>query len=162
MSWRPLRLVDRVQLHTATQQELEHLRAVVDRDLKDAALPGLSEDRCFATAYNAVLQLARMAIACAGYRVSAREGHHQTNFQALELAMGPAVSSLARYLDTCRRKRNTVDYDLAYRVTGTEAQELMQKAREFQELVETWIAQHQPNLARQTPSAASSDFVPAP
>jgi hypothetical protein len=38
----------------------------------DAAIPALSEDRRFATAYNAALQTAKMAIACAGYRVAQR------------------------------------------------------------------------------------------
>jgi hypothetical protein len=41
----------------------------VGRDLADAAIPGLSEDRRFATAYNAALQTGKMAIACAGYRI---------------------------------------------------------------------------------------------
>jgi hypothetical protein len=48
---------------------LTDLRAVIARDLQDAALSGLSADRRFATAYNAVLQLTKMVIACAGYRV---------------------------------------------------------------------------------------------
>ena len=148
MSWQALLATDRLQAHTPTPQELEQLRAVVDRDLKDAALPGLSEDRCFATAYNAALQLARMVLACAGYLVSARQGHHQTSFQALTLAMGPGVADLVAYFDTCRRKRNVVDYDRAYLVTQTEAQELLLKAREFATLVEVWIAQHHPQFSR--------------
>jgi hypothetical protein len=54
---------------SSLQRELDGLRAVVARDLTDARVVGLSTDRQFATAYNAVLQLAKMAIACAGYRV---------------------------------------------------------------------------------------------
>ena len=148
MNWQTLLATERLQAHTPTRQELEQLRAVVDRDLKDAALPGLSEDRCFATAYNGVLQLAKMVIACAGYRVSARQGHHQTSFQALSLAMGPGVADLVAYFDTCRRKRNVVDYERAYLVTQTEAQELLLKAREFATLVEVWVVQHHPQFAR--------------
>jgi len=45
-----------------------HLRKLVARDLLDAAVPGLSADRTFATAYNAVLQLSKPALAAAGYR----------------------------------------------------------------------------------------------
>jgi len=132
-----------VQPHTPHAQELQGLRAVVARDLKDAALPNLSVDRRFAIAYNAVLQLATMAIACTGYRVRG-VGHHHTTFEALELAMGPSITAHAVYFDTCRRKRNLVDYDVDNIITETEAMELLEKAHEFDQLVETWIAQHYP------------------
>ena len=39
-------------------QELSDIRRLVARDLADAAIPALSEDRRFATAYNAALQTA--------------------------------------------------------------------------------------------------------
>ncbi|MCC7265314.1 MAG: hypothetical protein IT369_22655 [Candidatus Latescibacteria bacterium] len=148
MDWQSLLATDRLQAHTPSAQEMAQLRAVIDRDLKDAVLPGLSEDRRFATAYNAVLQLAKMVIACAGYRVTARQGHHQASFQALSLAMGAGVADLVTYFDTCRRKRNLVDYDRADQVSETEAQELCKKAQEFRTLVEVWIAQHHPQLIR--------------
>jgi len=107
-------------------------------------LTQLSDDRRFATAYNAVLQLSKMAIACAGYRVTGI-GHHLTTFQALPLAMGPGVEKLALYFDLCRRKRNTVDYDLAYVATEVEANEIIQSARQFREQVERWIATNYPD-----------------
>lgn len=49
------------------------MRELIARDLADAGVAGLSADRRFATAYNAALQAANMAIACAGYRVSAKD-----------------------------------------------------------------------------------------
>lgn len=150
MSWPLLLRNHRVHMHTSSRRELEDLRAVVARDLTDAQLPGLSTDRQFATAYNAVLQLAKMAIACAGYRVLGT-GHHQTTFEALELAMGPPVAALASYFETCRRKRNILDYDRAQVVTVTEAQELVQKADVFRGLVEQWITQHYPRFGVQGP-----------
>lgn len=104
----------------------------------------LSADRRFATAYNAALQLAKMVIACSGYRVVG-PGHHQTTFEALETAIGSSVSALAAYFDTCRRKRNQVDYDLVHAATETEAEELIEKAGEFRDLVENWIRKHHPN-----------------
>jgi hypothetical protein len=102
-----------VRAHTTSKPELDALRSVVERDLQDASLSGLSEDRRFATAYNAALQLAKMAAACAGYRVSGL-GAHQTSFEAAELALGSSVSNLTAYFETCRRKRNALDYDMAH------------------------------------------------
>jgi hypothetical protein len=67
MSWTKLLAARKIHTHQSSKQELDELRAVVRRDLADAALPALSEDRRFATAYNAALQVARMATACSGY-----------------------------------------------------------------------------------------------
>ena len=141
MSWQSLLQAQKIKSHKTSRQELDDLRDVVDRDLQDAAIPGLSADRRFATAYNAALQLSKMAIACAGYRVVG-SGHHLTTFEAIEIAMGPPVSELAAYFDTCRRKRNQVDYDRVNAATETETEELLTKAEEFREIVETWIRKH--------------------
>jgi hypothetical protein len=59
-----------------SKKELNNLRALIARDLADAAIAGLSADRRFATAYNAALQAANMAIAGAGYRIMSKAGHH--------------------------------------------------------------------------------------
>src|SRR5262249_10709444 len=113
MTWQRLLNARHVQTHTTSKQELDDLRAVIDRDLHDAGVTGLSADRSFATSYNAALQTAKMAIACAGYRVVAKKGHHPVTDEAAELAIGPSVSKLVPYFETCRRKRNTLDYDVA-------------------------------------------------
>src|SRR5436190_578293 len=62
------------------------MRALVARDLADATVAGLSADRRFATAYNAALQAANMAIACTGYRVTAKTGHHKVAIDSVKLA----------------------------------------------------------------------------
>jgi len=87
-----------------------------------------------------------MVIACAGYRV-AGPAHHLTTFEGLEIAMGQSVAALVAYFDTCRRKRNLVDYDLVNAATETEAEDLICKAEEFRELVEKWIQKHHARYA---------------
>ena len=71
-------------------------------------------------------------------------GHHQTAFQALEIAMGRPILPLSTYFDRCRRQRNQVDYDMANAATEAEADLLVQKAEEFQRLVESWIRKKHP------------------
>jgi len=122
------------------------MRALVARDLADAQVPGLSADRRFATAYNAALQAANMAIACAGYRVTAKTGHHKVTVEAITLAVGAAVSAYADYFETCRRKRNVIDYTRSHVATDTEADEIVTKAREFYDLVEARIEATFPDL----------------
>jgi hypothetical protein len=87
-----------------------------------------------------------MVIACAGYRV-AGPAHHLTPFEAVEIAMGAPVSPLMAYFDTCRRKRNRVDYDRIHAATKTEAAELIRKADEFRDVVEEWIRKRHPRYA---------------
>jgi hypothetical protein len=119
MSWQQLQSQGKIHTHQTSLQELIDLREVAKRDLKDSEIEELSLDRRFATAYNAVLQISKMVIACAGYRVSG-QGHHMTTFQALRLAMGQQIDTFAIYFDSCRRKRNTVDYDMAGVATEVE------------------------------------------
>jgi uncharacterized protein (UPF0332 family) len=145
MSWKQLLASGRVRRHVTSKVELDSLRAVVTRDLQDASLAGLSDDRRFATAYNAVLQLAKMTLASAGYRVTG-SGHHQITFEALTLAMGKSVASLSSYFETCRRKRNTVDYDAANVTSTTEADELVSKANVFYTLVERMDCKAPPRI----------------
>jgi glycine/D-amino acid oxidase-like deaminating enzyme len=124
------------------------MRAVVARDLADAKVEGLSTDRRFATAYNAALQSASIAIACAGYRVTAKTGHHRITVDAIKLAFGAGAGRYADYFEGCRRKRNVIDYTRSHVATETEADELVKNATEFYELVEAWIDSKFPSLKR--------------
>ena len=86
-----------VQRHQTSARELDDLRALVERDLADSKVAGLSADRRFATAYNAALQAANMAIACAGYRVTAKTGHHKVALDSVKLALGGTADKYADY-----------------------------------------------------------------
>ena len=147
MSRKKLLAARKIHTHQSSKQELDELRAVVRRDLADAALPALSEDRRFATAYNAALQVARMATACAGYRVAAVPGHHALSFECAALALGKQADLLVLFFDGCRRKRNVIDYTGVQIATSTEAAELLQHTQEFSALVESWIQNTHPHLS---------------
>ncbi len=146
MSWKQLLEARKVHAHQSSKEELDGLRAVLKRDLADAALPGLSEDRRFATAYNAALQLARMVTACAGYRVAAVPGHHALSFECAGLALGKQADKFVLFFDSCRRKRNVIDYTGVEIATSTEATELLQRTQEFSAMVESWIKSAHPDL----------------
>jgi hypothetical protein len=147
-SWQQWLAKGDLKRHQTSKQEIDNLRDLITRDLADAAIVGLSADRRFATAYNAALQTATIAIACSGYRVSARSGHHKVSFEAATVAIGTAAVALSDYFDTCRRKRNFIDYMTSSVATDTEADEIVQRANEFRTLVEKWVLAKQPALAR--------------
>jgi pimeloyl-ACP methyl ester carboxylesterase len=72
-----------VQKHRTSKKELDNIRALIARDLADAAVAGLSADRRFAIAYNAALPVSNMAIACAGFRVTSSTGHHRISLESV-------------------------------------------------------------------------------
>src|SRR5438132_4015639 len=116
------------QKHKTSKKELDNMRALIARDLADAGLAGLSADRRFATAYNAALQAANMAMACA--------------------VLGKPVHNYADYFETCRRKRNTIDYTFSNVATETEAKEILIQASQFYGAVEDWITNNHPSLKK--------------
>jgi len=77
----------RIRPHRTSAREVTDLLRVADRDLADAEIPQLSSDRRFATAYNAALQMATIALYAAGFRAFGA-GHHWATFQALPDIMG--------------------------------------------------------------------------
>lgn len=146
MNWTLLLQQSRVQRHSGTKQDIDRLRQVIARGLADAAVTAISPDLRFQAAYNAVLQLATIAVYCAGYRVTGRE-HHRTTFQALPLAMGNSVAVQAAYFDICRQKRNAATYDQAGLVSEAEVEDLVKQATTFQQNLEQWIRKNYPQFA---------------
>ena len=144
-TWSKLLESERAETRRTSKAEIDDLRSAVDRNLRDADIDALSADNRFGLAYEAALLLAKMAIACAGYRIKGHDAH-QTTFAALPLVLGPSVQPTASYFDRCRRKRNEISYDAADVVTDTEVEEILAKAEGFQQTIETWIAENHPQL----------------
>jgi allantoicase len=146
VTWTSLLANKEAQKHNTSKKELDNMRALIARDLADASLAGLSADRRFATAYNAALQAANMAIACAGYRIVSKVGHHRVSLESTKLVLGRAAHKYADYFETCRRKRNTIDYTFSNVATDTEAKEIIVQAKQFYVEVEDWITKVHPAL----------------
>ena len=146
-SWQQWLAKGDVKTHQTSKQEIDNLRALITRDLADAAIAQLSGDRRFATAYNAALQAATIAIACSGYRVSARSGHHKVTFEAAAISIGKEAVTLSDYFETCRRKRNVIDYMTSSVATDTEADEILKMADRLRTVVENWVRLKHPALA---------------
>ena len=148
MSWTKLLASKEAQRHKTSKKELDNMRALIARDLADAAIAGLSADRRFATAYNAALQAANMAIACAGYRIMSKVGHHRVSLESMKLVLGKPAHEYADYFEICRRKRNTIDYTFSNVASEIEAQEILFQAVEFCGKVEDRIVKNYPLLKK--------------
>ena len=148
MTWTKLLANKDAQKRKTSKKELDNMRALIARDLADARLAGLSADRKFATAYNAALQAANMAIACARYRIVSKVGHHRVSLETTKLVLDKPAHKYADYFEACRRKRNTIDYTFSNVATDTESKEIVVQAAEFYNEVENWIAKNHPALKK--------------
>ncbi len=134
-----------LRAHQTSRQQIADLFAIADRDLEDAAR-GLSPDWQFGIAYNAVLKLCTILVNAEGWRPEKTLAHYRT-LQALPLVLGPARQADADYLETCRSKRNTAEYDAPGQVSAKEAEELATFARELLEAVIVWLEKKHPELS---------------
>ena len=144
MTWANLLANNTVSALSTTKAELDNLRSIVARSLKDVTAPGLSADARFIMAYDAGRTLALIVVRAAGYRPRTVGGHYNT-FVALETA-DPAFATLSAYFDGCRIKRNASEYDFAGGISETDADGLLTTVRQFAIDAEAWVKAHQPNL----------------
>ena len=133
--------------HKTNRQQIADLLAIADRDLLDAGTARLSSDWQFGIAYNAALKLCTVLLYAEGYRPDRALAHYRT-LQSLPLILGDSRKADADYLDSCRAKRNTVEYDVAGRTSPEEATELIEFACELKGDVLDWLRQEHPHLYR--------------
>jgi hypothetical protein len=134
-----------LQPHRSSRKEVEGLLSIVDRDLEDATKGEVSADWRFGIAYNAALKLCTILVYASGYRPERDRPHYRT-LAALPLILGANRADDAAYLDACRVKRNTVEYDMAGAATGANADELLEFARGLRGNVLTWLKKHHSDL----------------
>lgn len=132
--------------HETSREEVAGIMALVDRDLVDAAREEVSTDWRFNIAYNAGLQLATAVLYTAGYRAGRGESKHFRVIQALPLVMGERFSTIAAYLDSCRRKRNVSEYDAVGTVSEKEATDLLRTVRDLKVDIHRWLRENHPRL----------------
>jgi len=144
MSWTKLLASKTVTPLPATKSELDKLRSLVARSLKDVAATGLSTDMRFILAYDAARTLSLMIVRAAGYRPKTVGGHYNT-FLALGAA-DPVFATLSAYFDGCRIKRNASEYDFAGGVSDTDADGLLNAVKQFATDAEAWIKANHPTL----------------
>lgn len=127
-------------------QEIRDLWQIVDRDLADAASGGISADWQYGIAYNAALKLCTILLYAEGWKPAKGAMAHSRTLNALPHILGPKRQADADYLEGCRRKRNTVEYDYAGGATKQEAEELIAFARELRCDVLAWLKKKHPVL----------------
>ncbi len=130
--------------HKTSAEEIENLFMIIDRDLKDAE-GSISDDWRFGIAYNAALKLCTIILYAEGFKAEKTLQHYRT-IQALPLILGKERNADAEYQDSCRSKRNIVEYDYVGGVTGHDADELIEFVKELKADVSDWLNKNHPEL----------------
>ncbi len=121
-----------------SKEEIEDLLKIVERDLHDSKISEVSYDWQFGIAYNAALKLATILVRSAGYRIKG-QGHHMNTIALISEFLGKDKKEYSDYLDTCRRKRNTVEYDCVGGATEQDVKELQDFVLELQKHVQEYL-----------------------
>lgn len=132
--------------HKTSVEEISGLLAIVERDIANAKVAGLSDDWRFNIAYNAALQAATTALAASGFR-AAREQHHYRTIQSLALTIGWPGAEVERF-DRFRKKRNITGYETAGVISAGEAGEMLEVATALRAQVIAWLAKRHPKLLK--------------
>jgi hypothetical protein len=127
--------------------EIASLLGIVRRDLDDARVEAISEDRRFEAAFNAARTIANVALRACGYRTMTQLGHHLKTIESLELTI-QADPRLIQKLRVFSKKRNATSYDSAGNVSNQEIQEVIRVAEELRQKVTAWLREKYPSLSK--------------
>jgi len=131
-----------------SRDEIKSLLTIVERDLKDANVQAISEDRRFEAAFNAARTAANLALRASGYRTSMQAGHHIKTIESLELTI-KAEAKLVQRLKVLSKKRNATSYDSAGNVSKQELELALKTAAELHREVVAWLKKEHPELIKE-------------
>ena len=144
MSWAKLLAANKISRLPPDKAELDNLRSIVARSLKDVDAKGLSADARFIMAYDAARTLSLIVVRASGYRPRSVGAHYNT-FLALEAA-DPSFAVMSAYFDGCRMKRNASEYEAAGRISDTDLDGLLKAVRQFSIRADAWMIARYPDL----------------
>jgi len=136
--------------HKTDAQEIGNLLAMIERDIRDATGTNISADWHFGIAYNAALKLCTLLLFANGYRPENNLAHYRT-ILSLPHTLGQAWQQESIFLNTCRIKRNILEYDCSGHTTEEEAVELLQHVDILHKAVLDFMAGHFPHLLPKEP-----------
>jgi|SRR5271170_672691 len=128
-------------------EEIRALFEIVARDLNDAKVEAISDDRRFEAAFDAARTAVNVALRACGYRTVAQLGHHQKTVESLELTI-KADPRLVQKMRVFSKKRNATSYDSAGNVSRQELEEAIKVAGELRKSVTAWLLQNYPGLMK--------------
>jgi len=128
-----------------SREEIAGLLRIVSRDLGDADVEAISDDRRFEAAFSAARTAANIALRACGYRTTTQLGHHLKTVESLEFSLQGDLR-LIQKLKVFSKKRNATSYDSAGNVSEQELDQAIQVAQELRRSVIAWLRKNHPEL----------------
>jgi hypothetical protein len=130
--------------HRTSRAEIAGLIAHAERCTADGAAVGISAETRHAALHNAVIYLAKAALAADGFRTT--ESHHYWSIESLQHTVGLGHADVA-ILHAHRKKRHQSSYQYDGMVSDDEVAGLLALATDLAERVRRWLAASHPELA---------------
>lgn len=134
-----------VSPHRTTPQELRDKFALIDRNIRNAQVPGLDPDVVMNLSHNAHLQCAIAALYAEGFEAS-KEHQHYRAIQSFRFTLNLRAEDIA-LLDTFRRMRNNADYDRAGEVSERDADDALEWAKKLRKMLLEFLRDRHPEFS---------------
>lgn len=132
--------------HECDFNAIDKLIQRVHKDLKAAkANLDIDESIAYTIAYTAMLRMARTFIVLRGFRPA--DGYqHKTVVEFMKYFLGESYDRITTYFDRMRRKRNKFTYEEYVSISKTEAENAIENAIEFVNIVKGIIKKENPQI----------------
>ena len=134
-----------LRAEATSRDEIRCLLGIVSRDLENAQVETISDDRRFEAAFSAARTAANAALRACGYRTAVQAGHHIKTIESLEFAI-QAEPRLIHKLKVRSKKRNATSYDSAGNVSERELDQAAAVAFELRQSVIAWLREKHSGL----------------
>ena len=131
--------------HTVDWAQIERFLASADRKLASAhKILAFDEEACLQQAYEAMLKASLGFMFSYGFRARSQPGHHIAIIDFVRARIDKKHSALLTVFDRLRRKRNLALYDDTGFVSRHEAEQAVESARQYLEVIRADIAGRRP------------------
>ena len=135
----------KIKPHTVDWVQIERFVASADRKLTSAQkILAFDEEACLQQAYEAMLRAALGFMFSHGFRARSQPGHHIAIIEFLRGRIDAKHAGLLTVFDHLRRKRNMALYDDMGFVSRHEAEEALESARSFINVIRADITARKP------------------
>jgi uncharacterized protein (UPF0332 family) len=135
----------KLRLHKVDWAQIECFLASAERKLASAhKILAFDEEACLQQAYEAMLRASLGFMFSHGFRARSQPGHHIAIIEFVRGRIDPKHTGVLTVFDHLRRKRNVALYDDTGFVSRHEAEQALESARRFIDVIRADIAARKP------------------
>ena len=131
--------------HAIDWAQIDRFLASADKKLASAhRILAFDEEACLQQAYEAMLKASLGFMFSYGFRARSQPGHHVAIIDFVRARLGNRHAGLLAVVDRLRRKRNMVLYDDRGFVSHHDAEQALESARDYLDVIRADLAARKP------------------